>query len=306
MWNTPPLSSSSINGYMSSTHYSKLDNLYTKSEIDTLIENSSSGSGNNYGTDFDRYEEIYLGDHVTETQSANIANGSFDGLPLGAYWTINNIKYRILSQDQYYLIGFLGNYNGIYTHHVVVMPDDIYKIPQMYNNTETSNDCYYGSNVMRPYIENTYNPMIINAFGENHILSHTHDLTSGTYKNGTLVPTDNTKAWLINSYNVNGTKYEYETDYSWKISDMKQFPAFKYSANLKYAKYNGSGTYRGSNYTYVCHYWLSTTNMNYYICFNAVNRYGGMDYSRADSSTYANQVNSTYKAYGVRPAFLVY
>ena len=273
---------------MSSSHYSKLDNLYTKSEIDTLIENSSSSG--NYGPDVNRYEEIYLGDHVTEEQSRNIANGTFNGLPIGAYWTINNINYRIMSQDHYYFVTphpILGNisYNGIDTHHVVVMPDTIYS-KYKYKGTDNNdtNDRGYYSSDLKPYIQNTYNPMITNAFGANHILVHTHDLTSGTYNNGTLISTSATKAWLINSYNIDGEKYDYETSYKWQTSDKTQFPAFKYNTTLKIANYNGSADY----------WWLGSSSRYNSYCFCVMYSSGVFGYIRSAL------------AHGVRPAFLVY
>ena len=283
VWNTPPNASVSNDGYMSTSHYSKLDNLYTKSEIDTLIENSgSSGNSGNYGPEYTIiYEEIYLGDHVTEEQSRNIANGSFNGLLLGSYWTIDGTNYRIMARDIYYATGEL-QYHDVVNHHVVVMPDTIYS-KQKYNNSDT-NSGGYSSSILKSYIENTYNPYITNAFGENHILSHTHDLTSGSYNSGTLTPTANTKAWLINSYNVDGQKYQYETNYSWKPSDKLQFPAFRNNTSLKISKYNGSASY----------WWLGSSRSNASSHFCLVTSSGTVSYNFASGSR------------GVRPAFLLY
>ena len=267
---------------MSSTHYSKLDNLYTKSEIDTLIENNSGSGGISvdYGPDYAvKYEEIYLGDHITEEQSANIANGTFKGLPLGAYWTINNINYRIMARDIYYATDTL-QYHDVVNHHVVVMPDTIYS-KQQYNSTETSSGGYASSS-LKTYIENTYNPYITSIFGDNHILSHTHDLTAGTYRSGSISYRQ-TKAWLINSYNIDGYMYRYETFYSWKPSDVLQFPAFKGNTELKAGK-GGS-------------WWLGSSSSTYegkFSYYNPNSSYLGMNYTGAHQSV------------GVRPAFLVY
>ena len=217
-----------------------------------------------------------LGDHVTVEQSANIVNGSFNGLLIGAYWTIDGTNYRIMAHDQFY------GYNGIDKHHVVVMPDTIYSM-QRYNDTDT-NSGGYNSSVLKGYIENIYNPYIISKFGDTHILAHTHDLTSGNYFSGILTPTDNTKAWLINSYNLDGSKYSLETDYSWQDADKVQFPAFKYNTNLKITNHNGSASY----------WWLGSSRSyrSEYFCF--VFSSGIVSYTYPSDSL------------GVRPAFLVY
>ena len=266
---------------MSSNHYNKLDNLYTKTEIDTLIENSgSSGNSGDYGPEyFINYEEIYLGDHVTEEQSANIANGSFNGLPLGAYWTINNINYRIMARDIYYATGEL-QYRDVVNHHVVVMPDTI-----TYSTLYDAKNNYggYVNSNLRSYVEDTYNPYITSIFGDNHILSHTHDLAAGSVSGRA-----NTKAWLINSYNVDGQKYQYENNYSWKPSDKLQFPAFKGNTSLKIAKQGSS----------VTSWWLGTaiTVGSSSDMFSVVNSSG---------EVYYGFIGVGY-ARGIRPAFLVY
>ena len=263
---------------MSSNHYNKLDNLYTKTEIDTLIENIG-------GSDLGNYQDISLGDHVTETQSANIANGRFKDLPLGAYWYMNNTKYRIMAQDQFY------GYNGISTHHVVVMPTDSYGGSRYNAYNNDTNVGGYVSSLLKTYVENSIYTMITNDFGENHILSHTHDLTSGTYNNGTLTPTTNTKAWLINSYNLNGSKYTNETNYNWQNADKVQFPTFYYNPDLKKLKYGGSiGRV----------WWLGTSANTSYRSFCYVDTGGSIGTA---GSTYRY---SDYVDVSVQPAFLVY
>ena len=217
-----------------------------------------------------------LGDHITEEQSANIGNGSFTDLPIGSYWIIHGVNFRIMAHDQFY------GYNGIDTHHVVVMPDSLHST-QIYNITNTNRGGYYNSE-LKKYIEDTYNPYITSIFGLNHVLSHTHDLTDGTADNGKLVSTANTIAWLVNSYNVNGSKCEFETSYSWQNADKIQFPAFKNDSNLKIAKHN-----RLVNW-----WWLGSSGSFDSTCFCIIEYSGDMD---ADGASYS---------YGIRPAFLVY
>lgn len=231
-------------------------------------------------TQIKKYKNInndYLGDHVTKEQFSDIANGSFISLPIGSYWTINNINYRIMALDQFY------GYNGINKHHVVIMPDTIIYNLESYNRFNRNRGGYCSSE-LKSRIENTYNTIIEFIFGSNHVLYHTHDLTSGNYNDGKLIPVVGTKAWLINSYNVNGIKYSCETEYDWQDADKVQFPAFKKDNSLKKSTYNGHdyGWWLGSS--------LSGNSCN----FCLVNPSGTVSYNYASSSR------------GVRPAFLVY
>ena len=230
------------------------------------------------------YEEKCLGDHVTDEQSANIANMSFKDISIGNYWNINNIQYRIMSINQFY------NYNGIITPHVVVMPDSVFR-NHMYNKLPTNDGGYLHSD-LKNYIGSTYNSFIRKAFGKNHILSHTHDLTSSDRGKFTLAPTRNVKAWLINSYNLDGSKYLYEFDYNWQDADKTQFPAFKYSANLRVTR---EKTQRCITRHIGKKWWLGTPmNTNRSTDFCVINAYGNICMYSSDYS------------YGIRPAFLVY
>ena len=219
------------------------------------------------------YVDKCLGDHITGEQSAAIARADFSELPIGSYWNIGGTKYRIMAHDQFYA------YKDITTHHVVAMPDDAYSL-QKYNTGNTNGDGYYNSE-LKSYIEETYNPYITSIFGENHILSHTHDLTSGSGSNGTLRRTANTKAWLINIRNVTGRQYINETNYSWQTADETQFPAFIYDWTLS-KDANGYS------------WWLGTTYSSGSVHFCYVTSSGSLGFDQASNS------------FGVRPAFLVY
>ena len=217
----------------------------------------------------------YLGEHVTEEQSAAIARADFSKLPIGAYWTIDGTNYRIMAHDQFY------GYNCISTHHVVVMPDDIYSMHN-YNNRDINTGGYIAS-TLKSFIDTIYVPHIIRVFGENHVLSHMHDLTGGDYNNDVLRPLK-TVAWLINSYNITGSRNLYGTYYDWQDADRTQFPAFKKDSSLMISKYNGSTDY----------WWLGSSNSVSSGYFCLVTSSGAVDGTDASDSD------------GVRPAFLVY
>lgn len=64
-----------------------------------------------------------LGDTVTNLQKAMIKGGDFKGLFLGDYWTINNVKWRIV--DFNYWWGAGNGSTVVKKHHLVIMPDSL-------------------------------------------------------------------------------------------------------------------------------------------------------------------------------------
>ena len=127
------------------------------------------------------YRGKNLGSTVTQAQYTAIANGTFDDLFIGDYWTIGDLNYRIAAFDYY--LG-TGDTNCV-QHHVVIVPDQC-----MYNHnindTETTIGAYVGSKM---YISglNSAKTTIRNAFN-GHVLSHRIYLanasTSGFVTNG--------------------------------------------------------------------------------------------------------------------------
>ncbi len=76
-----------------------------------------------------------LGSTLTDTQKAAIAAGTFEGLYLGDYWTINGHTWRIVDFDYWYGQGD----TSCTTHHVVVMPDAPLYFCPMNNKIEEAN-----------------------------------------------------------------------------------------------------------------------------------------------------------------------
>lgn len=114
----------------------------------------------------------YLGDKLTDAQSAAIRDGSFKDLWLGDYWTIGGVNYRIMDFDYWYQSGD----TACTTHHVVVVPDTVLYNAQM-NTTNVTTGGYNGS-AMRTSNLNSAKTTIKNAFGASHILSHRELLTN--------------------------------------------------------------------------------------------------------------------------------
>lgn len=108
----------------------------------------------------------YLGTSVTSEQWAAIQNGTFDGLFLGDYWTINGVDYIIAAFDYWLNTGD----TACTKHHVVVIPrGQLYTYK--FNPTNTTKGGYVGSDLYKNGLtqaKTTFNT----AFGSAHILNH--------------------------------------------------------------------------------------------------------------------------------------
>lgn len=108
----------------------------------------------------------YLGTSVTSEQWAAIQNGTFDGLFLGDYWTINGVDYIIVAFDYWLNTGD----TPCTKHHVVVIPRvDLYTYK--FNPTNTTEGGYVGSDLYKNGLTQA-KTTINSAFGSAHILSH--------------------------------------------------------------------------------------------------------------------------------------
>lgn len=115
----------------------------------------------------------YLGSSFTSEQKAAIADGSFDDLYVGDYWTINGVNWRTADID--YMSGS--------THHLVIVPDTALYSTQ-FNTTSATDTGYAGSNLYSGL--STALATIEAAFGANYIMQHSALLTNAV-SNG--VPT---------------------------------------------------------------------------------------------------------------------
>ena len=122
------------------------------------------------------YRGKNLGTEVTPEQKAAIQSGEFDGLFIGDYWVIDNIKYLIADMDYWYNMG-----NTAFTkHHLVIIPDEpLYKYKM--NNTNTTAGGYVGS-LMYTEGLNQAKDTITAAFGD-MVLTHREYLTNAVSGN---------------------------------------------------------------------------------------------------------------------------
>lgn len=114
----------------------------------------------------------YLGTSVTSEQWAAIQNGTFDGLFLGDYWTINGVDYIIAAFDYWYNTGD----TACTKHHVVVIPRaNLYTYK--FNSSNTTKGGYVGSGLYKNGLTQA-KQMVAAAFGSAHILSHREHLVN--------------------------------------------------------------------------------------------------------------------------------
>lgn len=128
----------------------------------------------------------YLGDTFTDTQKQVIASGSFNGLNIGDYWTINDVNYRIADFDYYYNVGD----TAFTKHHVIIVPDTALYDRSMQSSPVSTSNGYVGIRG-REIMETNALPHFVNAFGASFIATH-RGLYANTFTDG--VPSN--YAWV--------------------------------------------------------------------------------------------------------------
>ena len=120
--------------------------------------------------DFDIHRN--LGTEITAAQKLAIANGTFEDLPIGAYWTLNNTVYRIAHHDYYLGTGD----TACASHHIVVVPDNNMYSAKM-NDTDTAEGGYAGSKMRTTNLATALSTFETD-FGAAHILNHRIQITN--------------------------------------------------------------------------------------------------------------------------------
>lgn len=111
------------------------------------------------------YRGKYLGDSVTDEQYAKIADGTFDGLYIGDYWTIGGVNWRIAAFDYFLHAGD----TECTKHHAVMVPEKNLYNAQM-NTSDTTAGGYVGSAMYTTNLAQA--KTTIKAAFSGHILTH--------------------------------------------------------------------------------------------------------------------------------------
>jgi hypothetical protein len=147
--------------------YSGIDmEIYKRNSLEDVVMGAVKGMFSGAAAHNATYRGKYLGDTVTDAQAAAIADGNFNDLYVGDYWTIGGVNYRIA--DLNYWKG-IGNGTKCTTNHVVIVPDTILNTGKM-NNTATVSGGYINS-LMKSKTLNTLAENLPDTL-KNRLLTH--------------------------------------------------------------------------------------------------------------------------------------
>ena len=175
------------------------------------------------------YRGKYLGDTVTAKQAAAIADGSFEDLFIGDYWTMGGVNYRIADFDYWYRIGFPES-SRVEKHHAVIVPDTAIATGQMNGNNTTSGG--YQASLMKSKMNDTISALPQGI--RSRLLVH-NALLDGTWTE--------TSVDLMNEIMVYGC-YILADNNNKQTSENRQLSLFRMSPQARYA----GGNYWLRNY----------------------------------------------------------
>lgn len=242
--------------------------------------NAKAPLASNAGAHNGIFRGKYLGNALTEAQSAAIQAGTFEDLYIGDYWTINDVDYVIVAFDYYYNAGDIA----CTTHHAVVVPRNLLYNAQM-NSTNVVTGAYVGSAMYTTNL-NTAKTTIQSAFGSTHLLTirqlFQNSVAEGDYENSIGEWYDAT-VWLMNEFNVYGGLVWKNAlaGANWRGNytiDNSQYPGFALDPTM-----------------------IHTPSRNAY-WFRDVSNSNG--FAGVDGYGYCSALSAS-NSYGVRPAFCI-
>lgn len=175
------------------------------------------------------YRGKYLGDTVTAKQAAAIADGSFEDLFIGDYWTMGGVNYRIADFDYWYRTGFPES-SRVKKHHAVIVPDTSIATGQMNGSNTTSGG--YRNSLTKSKMNDTISALPPEI--RSRLLVH-NALLDGTWTE--------TSVDLMNEIMVYGC-YILADNSNKQTSENRQLSLFRMSPQARYA----GGNYWLRNY----------------------------------------------------------
>ena len=175
------------------------------------------------------YRGKYLGDTVTAKQAAAIADGSFEDLFIGDYWTMGGVNYRIADFDYWYRTGF-PEASRVEKHHAVIVPDTSIATGQMNGSNTTSGG--YRNSITKSKMNDTISALPPEI--RSRLLVH-NALLDGTWTE--------TSVDLMNEIMVYGC-YILADNSNKQTSENRQLSLFRMSPQARYA----GGNYWLRNY----------------------------------------------------------
>lgn len=133
--------------------YSGIDmEIYKRNSLEDLVMGTVKDMFSATAAHNTIYRGKYLGDTVTAEQAAAIADGSFEDLFIGDYWTMGGVNYRIADFDYWYRTGFPEAIR-VEKHHAVIVPDTAIATGQMNGGNTTSGG--YRASLMKSKMNDT-------------------------------------------------------------------------------------------------------------------------------------------------------
>ena len=146
--------------------------------LDYLVNNGGGVPEATAGAHNAIFRGTALGTGFTEDQADAIAAGTFDGIFVGDYWTINNRVYRVAGFDLFYNLGD----TRFTRHHAVIVPDKTFGTGKMNDESVTTGG--YAGSLMKTAGLVPVLATITQDFGEGHILTRRSCLTTGVGPSG--------------------------------------------------------------------------------------------------------------------------
>lgn len=165
-----------------------------------------------------------LGSTITAAQKRAIWNGTFSGMYVGDYWTINGVNWVIVDMDYWYGAGGGSAYNK---HHLIIMPSKNLYVAKM-NATATNNTGYAGSNMYSANLADARTA--VNAAFPNLVLSHQDYLSNAVDANGIItassvytIDVDLPSELMVYGSNVMSNRYDPSVTNSISRSQLAYF-----------------------------------------------------------------------------------
>ncbi len=151
------------------THLADLTNPHSV----TAAQVGAAPASDNAGFHNSIYRGKFLGNQVTPEQYARIADGTFEDMYIGDYWTINGVQYIIAAFNYYHNTGD----TALTQNHVTLVPGSSLYTHVM-NDTDTTDGGYVGSKMYTEGLAQAKS-MISSAFG-GHVVTHRRYLSNAT------------------------------------------------------------------------------------------------------------------------------
>lgn len=213
------------NTYIDASGVYDFESKMTQEEINALFTNGGAGTHNSI------YRGKFLGTSVTPEQWEAIANGTFKGLYIGDYWTINGVNWRNAMFDPFLNCGDVP----LTKHHSLILPDTCLYNAKM-NESDTTTGGYVGSAMYKSGLSQA-KQMIKAAFGE-HVLRHrlclTNAVANGCASGGAWY--DSETELMCEQMAYGGSIFSPVSDgssvpYNYRL-ETSQLPLFRYNPDL--------------------------------------------------------------------------